>query len=158
MLISIWQKLNQIFIVQKRSLTSGEKQLIQSVFNNHIVLENVEIIAHKAVMKNYAMSPNGKVYFNPVNWVEDFSILDIYKQSWFIHEMVHVWQLQQGVNVVLGAICNRRYRYKLKYGKAFHCYGVEQQAQMVQDYFLKKKLALPCDDLKQCIPFLCLMP
>lgn len=153
MFTSIWQRLNQIFIVQQRSLTYGEKQLIQSVFKHHIVLENVEIIAHKAIMKNYAMSPNGKVYFNPVNWVDDFSTLDIYRQSWFIHEMVHVWQLQQGRNVVLRAMFNRRYHYQLKCNKTFCEYGIEQQAQMVQDYFLKKKLALPCTDLETCIPF-----
>jgi hypothetical protein len=54
----------------------------------------------------------------------------------FIHELEHVRQYQNGVNVVMRGLY-RNYNWegpnfgKLKFGQ----YGIEQQAQMVEDYF-----------------------
>ena len=76
------------------------------------------------------------------------------KQSWLIHELTHVWQLQQGLKVVRGALINRRYDYVLKVNKPFLNYGIEQQARMVQDYFIRRQRGQYCQDLAGCIPFL----
>ena len=70
-----------------------------------------------------------------------------------IHEFVHVWQIQQGVKMVRHALFDRRYRYALKEGKAFFQYGIEQQAKIVEDYFLKREKGEACEDLKACLPF-----
>lgn len=148
------KKLNQWFIVQERGLTLGEIQLIESVFSDQIQqLDHIRIIAHRAILKDYALSPNGHIYFNAHNWRPDFSTADVHIQAWLIHEMVHVWQLQQGIRVVRKAILNRRYRYILQAGKHFLSYGVEQQAQMVQDYFIRKKSGQICTEYEKCIPF-----
>ena len=151
---SILNNLNQLLEVKSRQLTAAEKQLAKSVFGAHLQLDAIRIVAHRGVIKNYAISPNGNVYFNPQNWCDDFSKRSLQKQSWLIHELAHVWQIQQGLSVVRKAIFDRRYNYILEQGKLFLQYGIEQQAQMVQDYFIKKACGQECQAYEACIPFL----
>ena len=147
-------RFGQWWILRRRGLTPGEKQLARSVFGDSLNLDTVEIIAHRWVLKDYGVSPNGNIYFNLHNWCEDFSIKSISQQSWLIHELTHVWQVQQGMRVLLGALFNRKYSYVLQEGKVFFKYGIEQQAQMVQDYFLKRAKGQECSAYEACIPFL----
>ncbi|MDN5511828.1 type IV secretion protein Rhs [Acinetobacter sp.] len=151
---AIWQRFNRLFEIKSRKLSAGERRLAESVFGPHLQLDAICIVAHRAVLKNYAISPNGHIYFNPKNWCEDFSKMSLGKQSWFIHELTHVWQIQQGVAVVRKALFDRKYHYVLEQGKQFLQYGVEQQAQMVQDYFIKKMRGEECGAYEACIPFL----
>ena len=151
---SILNNLNQLLEVKSRQLTAAEKQLAKSVFGAHLQLDAIRIVAHRGIIKNYAISPNGNVYFNPQNWCDDFSKRSLQKQSWLIHELAHVWQIQQGLSVVRKAIFDRRYNYILEQGKLFLQYGIEQQAQMVQDYFIKKARGQECQAYEACIPFL----
>lgn len=139
---------------QSRPLSAGEVILARSVFGDGIDLDAVQLKTAWWVLKNYAVSPNGHIYFHPADWIEDFSHATLRKQSWLIHELTHVWQLQQGLKVVRGALIDRRYDYKLKLGKSFFKYGIEQQARMVQDYFIRHQLGHNCQDLEACIPFL----
>ena len=151
--LSKWLKGQRIFILKRRYLTAGEKKLAQSIFGSQLDLKKIQIVAHRFVLKHMAISPNGHVYFNEIDWVEDFSVTNIAKQSWLIHELTHVWQIQQGMAVVRRAIFDRRYAYLLETGKNFLEYGIEQQAQMVQDYFIQKQLGNECKDYENCIPF-----
>ena len=146
--------LNRHFIVKKRLLSSAEKQLARSIFGSALEFDDIYIIAHRLVLKHFAISPNGNIYFNIANWSEDFTHESLFKQSWFIHELVHVWQFQQGIKLLRKGFFDRKYRYALQQGKSFFQYGIEQQAQMVQDYFIRLHTGHVCDDLAQCIPFL----
>ncbi|WP_413786280.1 type IV secretion protein Rhs [Psychrobacter frigidicola] len=137
-----------------RPLNADEIVLARSVFGDSIQLNKVQLKIAWWVLKNYAVSPNGNIYFNPADWVTDFSKVSINKQSWLIHELTHVWQLQQGLKVVRGALINRRYSYVLITGKPFFNYGIEQQARMVQDYFVRYQRGQDCQLLAACIPFL----
>lgn len=128
--------------------------LARSVFSDSIQLDDVQLKTAWWVLENYAVSPNGHIYFHPDDWIADFSEANLSKQSWLIHELTHVWQLQQGLKVVRGALINRRYDYILEAGKSFFHYGIEQQARMVQDYFVQRTLGQNCQDLEMCIPFL----
>lgn len=139
---------------QSRSLNPDEIALAQSVFGDSINLDKVQLKTAWWVLKNYAVSPNGNIYFHPADWITDFSKASISKQSWLIHELTHVWQLQQGLKVVRGALFNRRYSYVLIAGKSFFSYGIEQQARMVQDYFIRRQCQQDCQALIECIPFL----
>ena len=139
---------------QSRFLTAGEIVLAQSVFGDSIRLSEVQLKTAWWVLKNYAVSPNGHIYFHPADWIVDFSEASLSKQSWLIHELTHVWQLQQGLKVVRGALIDRRYHYVLETGKSFFKYGIEQQARMVQDYFLRHQRGQNCQALEACIPFL----
>ncbi len=153
-LLSQKRRLSSRFEQQSRPLTKGEKALARSVFGHSLDVDKVQLKTAWWVLKNYAVSPNGYIYFHPENWITDFSAASIGKQSWLIHELTHVWQLQQGLKVVRGAIINRRYRYHLKQGKSFFSYGIEQQAQMVQDYFIRRQRGQDCQAWADCIPFL----
>ena len=139
---------------QSRQLTAGEIALARLVFGDTINLDNVHLKTAWWVLKHYAVSPNGNIYFHPANWCEDFTQDTILKQSWFIHELVHVWQYQQGVKLIRTALFDRKYNYVLQQGKQFFQYGIEQQAQMVQDYFIRLHTGQPCQDLATCIPFI----
>ncbi len=150
----IKQLLYKYFILKQRSLTAGEKALVYSVFGQTLNVENIRIVAHRLVLRHYALSPNGHIYFNIQDWREDFSKENLEIQSWLIHELTHVWQIKHGVAVVKKALFDRRYQYVLEAGKSFFNYGIEQQAQMVQDYFLQSRRGMDCEELQQCIPFL----
>ncbi|MCG3878061.1 type IV secretion protein Rhs [Psychrobacter sp. Ps6] len=139
---------------QSRYLTVGEIALARLVFGDSLKLDEVRLKTTWWVLKNYAVSPNGNIYFNPADWIDDFSAASLGKQSWLIHELTHVWQLQQGLKVVRGALIDRRYDYVLETGKSFFEYGIEQQARMVQDYFVRHQRGQDCQDLEACIPFL----
>ncbi|GAF55834.1 VgrG protein [Psychrobacter sp. JCM 18901] len=115
---------------QSRYLTAGEIALAHSVFGDSIKLDAVQLKTAWWVLKHYAVSPNGNIYFNSVDWITDFSEAPLSKQSWLIHELTHVWQIQKGLKVVRGAIINRKYDYVLETGKSFFKYGIEQQARM----------------------------
>jgi len=143
---------------QSRFLTVGELALVHSMFGDNIDLDNVQLKTAWWVLKNYAVSPNGNIYFHPKDWVTDFSNAPLGKQSWLIHEITHVWQLQQGLKVVRGALIDRRYHYVLQKGKTFFEYGIEQQARMVQDCFIRRQRGQNCQDLETCIPFLTVKP
>ena len=153
-LSTLVQQFRGFGVVARRELTVGEKALVRSIFADSIALDRVQIVAHKLILKNYALSPNGQIYFHPQNYCEDFSKSALRVQSWFIHEMTHVWQFQHGIAVVRLAIFDRRYRYVLQQGKLFLNYGIEQQAQMVQDYFIKRAQRQDCRAYEDCIPFL----
>ena len=152
----IFKGFSQWLLPQCRTLTVGEHHLARSIFGSHLQLDDIRIYAARWVLKGYAISPNGHIYFNPADWQPDFSTGTIHIQAWFIHELVHVWQVQQGIQVIRKALFNRRYRYQLKHHKPFLQYGIEQQAQMVQDYFLQRAKGQNCDHLAQCIPFISL--
>lgn len=150
----ILNQFSQKLVLKSRFLTVAEKDLAISVFADTLNLDHIQIIAHRLILPHYAMSPNGHVYFNQQDWCEDFGQCSLAKQSWLIHELTHVWQIQQGIAVVRKAIFDRRYQYVLEQGKQFLAYGIEQQAQMVQDYFLTKATGQDCQPFERCIPFL----
>ena len=137
-----------------RPLTEAEIKMAHSVFGPDFDVSQVRLKTAWWMLKNYAVSPNGNIYFNPKDWVEDFSKQSLGKKSWLIHELTHVWQLQQGLKVVRGAVMNRRYDYILQEGKSFFTYGIEQQARMVQDYFVRREQGKDCGAWQACIPFL----
>lgn len=148
------KRLIDLGTVKKRPLTSGERKLACSVFGSSLNLDSIQVVAHRAIWKHYAMSPNGHIYFHPQDWRADFSKAPLSVQSWLMHELTHVWQVQQGMAVVRKALLNRNYHYILEQGKQFLQYGIEQQAQMVQDYFVKRATGQECAAYESCIPFL----
>ena len=155
-LISAFQQQWQALVAkpQSRFLTVGEIDLAYSVFGDSLNTSEIQLKTAWWVLKNYAVSPNGNIYFNSADWITDFSAASLGKKSWLIHELTHVWQLQRGLKVLQGALINRRYSYVLQAGKPFLNYGIEQQARMVQDYFIRRHLGQDCQAFEACIPFL----
>ena len=140
-------------IERQRGLTTAEMALAFSVFGTQLNMAQVQLLACRWILRGYAIRPNGHVYFHHDDWREDFALADLNIQSWLIHELVHVWQVQQGMAVLRRAVLDRRYQYKLRQGKPFLAYGIEQQAQMVQDYFVRRMLGQDCAAWERCLPF-----
>lgn len=102
------------------------------------------------------MAPAGRIYFPRRSYRADFSQADVSTRSWFIHEMVHVWQHQmryrlrwQGLLLFLqgGYYRARAYHYDRERVHPFADYNFEQQAQIVAHYYHD----LACNG--SCAPF-----
>jgi DnaJ like chaperone protein len=146
-----------------RTLTEGERALVREVFGDAIDLDRARIHARAFVplahRRGLAIAPNGHVYFHPDDHRDDFSRAGLAQQAWFIHEMTHVWQHQCGTCVWLRGLLNRRYGYlPFDPRRPFSSYGVEQQGDIVQDYFTllrggRVPGAPPLDAYRALLPF-----
>ena len=82
-----------------RPLTPGEVELARSVFGDAVDYGRVRLVKGKwwpFQPRNSAMAPMGNIYFHPEGgaWSDDFAQESLRRQSFFIHEMTHVWQAQ----------------------------------------------------------------
>lgn len=130
-----------------RALTPAEINLCQTVFGQAIDYGAVTVFNRKWWLfqsRRVTMAPDGNLWFHPESnlFCEDFCGSSSNIQSLFIHEMVHVWQHQQGVFLPLARHPFCRYDYELQPGKNFAAYGIEQQAEIVSHYFLLKNGAM----------------
>jgi len=136
----------------ERPLTPGEIELARSVFGDAIDYSRVRLVKGKwwpFHPRNAAMAPMGEIWFHPVGggWSDDFSEEPLSRQGFFIHEMTHVWQTQKGGRFYLPLMRHPfcRYAYRLRPGKAFQSYGLEQQAEIVRHRFFADRGILVTD-------------
>ena len=135
---------------KQRSLTAGETALARRVFGSSIDYDAVTVSEGKFIsFQPYgtAMAPDGNLYMYGC-YKDDYTCEADHWQGHFIHEMTHVWQQQNGVlNPVVEAVklsvkhrfnYGAAYDYKLEQGKDLLDYNMEQQASLVQDYFMLK--------------------
>jgi hypothetical protein len=129
--------------MRKRSLTSGEMEMARSIFGDAIDYSKVLLIEGKwwpLHPRGAAMAPMGNIWFHPQGggWSEDFSSEPLAVQGFFMHELTHVWQAQRRGRFYLPLMRHPfcRYSYRLKPGKPFASYGLEQQAEIVRHRFL----------------------
>lgn len=127
-----------------RALTQRESALAQSIFNDAIDYDRVRIHNRKwwwFQPRKITMAPDGHLWFHPDSklFCEDFCDSSLTLQGLFIHEMVHVWQHQQGIFLPLARHPFCRYDYQLTPGRPFLKYGIEQQAEIVRHVFLLKQ-------------------
>lgn len=124
-----------------RLMTLGEIKMAKEIFRDTINYAKVWV--HKGSylplglqLQRVSMSPNGEMYFRE-DYRPDFSRADRIRQHIFIHELSHGWQYQQGMNVKLRGVGSwaAKYDYALD-SWPLSTYGMEQQAQIIADYFL----------------------
>jgi hypothetical protein len=140
---------------RKRNLTAGELTLAREMFQDSIQYERVKIHRGKYFFRqpeNSGMTPNGEIYVSGEPYRKDYSAANVWLQAFFIHEMTHVWQYQNRVlhvklSAILGQIRHlgnygKMYEYTLDAKKKLIEYGVEQQAAIVEDYFIVVKKGL----------------
>ena len=123
-----------------RGLTEGERALAAAVFGSALDPDVVRLRCAKWFMFQPAwvtMAPDGDVWFHPNAglWRDDFATAILPYRALFVHELTHVWQHQQGVNLVLQRRPFAPYHYTLVPGKAFAAYGIEQQAMIVEHWY-----------------------
>lgn len=59
---------------KSRALNEAEIKMAHSVFGPDFDVSQVRLKTAWWVLKNYAVSPNGNIYFNPEDWTEDFLV------------------------------------------------------------------------------------
>lgn len=138
-----------------RHLTDREITFLKTWFKDTIDYDNVKVHSRPYLpgglqSDHTAMAPNGHLYMPDTLYKEDYTAQDVplSLKSTFLHEMTHVWQFKNNVlNPIVEAAkesmkhkfnYNAAYDYVLEKGKDLVNYGMEQQASIVQDYFLLK--------------------
>lgn len=136
-----------------RALTEGEQRLARGEFGDALGLATIRLLGTPWPFDR-AFVPGRWFGRDWILWPagalpEDISIAPLSLQAVLIHEMVHVWQAQSGVNLITG---------KLKAGDGPSAYGypaalcgwdalnIEQQAMTVEHRFRASRgLRVPAD-------------
>ena len=137
-----------------RHLTTGEIKLARQVFGNSVDYAVVKIHdkPHSFLQsKNSAMAPNGEIYTRGC-FSADYSKEDVFARSFFIHEMAHVWQYQNKILHPIASALALQLKHKFNYTASYNFnldkskdlidYGMEQQASIIQEYFLLKNFSI----------------
>ncbi|HEY9218378.1 MAG TPA: hypothetical protein VIO94_10035, partial [Phenylobacterium sp.] len=124
-----------------RRLTEGERTLAREMFGSEIAPRRIRILTIPAWRRAFVAGPTLMVW--PARALPaDFSAADVplSTQSIFVHELTHVWQAQNGINLLVAKLragdSPNAYAYDLSYGPAFSELNIEQQAMVVQHAFL----------------------
>ncbi|MDO5650664.1 MAG: hypothetical protein Q4G13_00820 [Moraxella sp.] len=133
-----------------RPLTTGEIALCLRIFGTAFDTSTVKIIACAYLpwqADDIFIAPNGNLFTTTKHYQDDYSTAALSYQQIFIHEMTHVFQHQQGVNVLyqgawlqsLYYLSGKRYNpyaYQFDPAKSFWAYNIEQQACIGEAIFL----------------------
>ena len=124
-----------------RRLTAGERTLAHEVFGDALALERVRILASpfprafvpgRWAARDWIVWPRGRL-------PDDIAAAPVKTQAAFIHELVHVWQAQQGVNLLLAKLKagdgQASYAYPLEQQCVWGGLNIEQQASVVEHAF-----------------------
>ncbi|MDG5489299.1 vgr related protein [Sphingomonas sp. BGYR3] len=132
-----------------RPLTDQEIALARTVFGDALDYGAARVANRKWAFfqpRRVTMAPLGTIHFHPGGglYCDDFGCAAPHLQGLFVHELVHVWQHQQGMFLPLRRHPFCRYSYTLKPGWTLDRYGIEQQAEIVRHIFLLKQgIAVP---------------
>ncbi|MGU3415753.1 type IV secretion protein Rhs [Enterobacteriaceae bacterium C34A] len=129
-----------------RRLTLGEISLARTLYAfsiryNEVWIHRGSYLPFNMQANNYAMTPNGEMYFQEGVYEKDFSTPTdrIAGQHLFLHEMMHVWQHQRGMMVRTRGAFSWAVSYYYELDRAnLSDYAMEQQAGIVSDYWLLK--------------------
>lgn len=137
--------------------------MARSIFGDAIDYDGVRIVRRKWAFfqpRKVTMAPRGAIHFHPKGnaYCDCFASDTIGSQGHLIHELVHVWQHQRGVNLVLRRHPFCRYSYAIKPGWTLDRYGIEQQAEIVRHTFLLRHGVVvpgapPLPTLESILPF-----
>lgn len=126
-----------------RGLTPGEQALAAGVFGQAVLLQSVRFLKSPWPFDRAFVA--GRWFGR--DWIvwpgrglpTDFTTAPLAVQAVFIHEMVHVWQAQTGVNLLAAKLragdSAAAYRYPTDDGCDWCRLNIEQQAMMVEHRF-----------------------
>lgn len=122
-----------------RGLTSGEWTICAEVFAGALDPGRVRLLSVPVWPRPFV--PNGGLVVWPArSALADFSAAPIWLRSVLVHELVHVWQAQNGVFLPFAKLKagdgRAAYAYDLQDGRDFSQLNIEQQAMVVQHAYL----------------------
>ncbi len=133
-----------------RQLTSGEIELAKSLFGDSIDYAAVKVHDRPCVRfqpKNSGMTPNGEIYAHGC-YSADYAAEPLARRAFFMHEMTHVWQYQNKILQPVVEAARLQLKHKFNYADAYYFsldpkkdltdYDMEQQAAIIEDYYLLK--------------------
>lgn len=127
-----------------RGLTAGEAALLREVFSERLAADRVRVMrAPWPVFRAFAPGRwfgRDWIVYPQRDHEADFARASLYRQSVFVHELVHLWQARQGVNLLRAKLkagfSDRAYRYVADDQCAWEGLNIEQQAMVAQHRFL----------------------
>ncbi|MDK4679996.1 hypothetical protein [Kingella negevensis] len=138
--------------LRRRYLTANECNLLRPIFKQSLDYAAMRVAA-KCFMPfqaaQTAITPNGIIYLPQNLYAPDFAQSSWTLRQLFIHECAHVWQHRLGYPVLRCGIClalqggyykNRAYRYRhlLRDRQDIAQFNMEQQAEIIAEYFTVK--------------------
>jgi len=142
----------------------GEVELARSVFGDRIDLSRVRLVRLPAFLKR-AFVPGrfaGRswICWPAGSWAGDLSLGSLKRRATFVHELVHVWQAQQGVNLLIGKLRAgdgpKAYAYRCDADVKWARLNIEQQASVIEHrYLLAQGATVPAseDFYRRVCPF-----
>jgi len=133
-----------------RALTRGERAFLAPLFQDAVDYDAIRIVRGRAFPLQgirTLVTVRNLVYVPPGLYSDDFARESPEHQACLVHEVAHVWQSANGVNVFAGAMralvatggrYRRAYQYVLAPGRDLIDYGIEQQATSLEDYYLAR--------------------
>jgi hypothetical protein len=136
--------------IRQRGLTGAELALLRPIFHDAVAYATVRVIDdHFGPFQkaNVYMTPEGSIYAPGALWQDDYAAptVDVYTQAVFVHEIGHVWQFQNGMDMIAEGVValasgrgdyEKAYAYTLRPDADLLDYGMEQQASILEDWFL----------------------
>lgn len=122
-----------------RKLSAGERAMAQEVFGDGLALDRIWLFSMPIWRRAFVAGPRLIVW--PSRFAStDFSTSPIEVQAVLVHELVHVWQAQRGINLLWAKLragdSQKTYDYDLFDGCEFSTLNIEQQAMIVEHGFL----------------------
>ncbi|WP_312041814.1 hypothetical protein [Erwinia sp.] len=125
-----------------RTLTAGEIRMARAIFGDTVNYPHVRVYKGSYFPFNLqnegtAVTPNGNMYWPEPIFKEDFSSETSLNKNWFMHEFVHIWQHFMGMSVRTRGLISKYvdYNYSLPKEETLADYRMEQQANIVADYY-----------------------
>ena len=124
-----------------RALTEAEKSLAQEAFGAAIDLAPVRLIGWPFRRAFVAGRLFGRdwIVWPQAQLVADFTAAPVRMQGVLIHELTHVWQAQQGVNLLFAKLkagdTPASYAYRVEPTCRWDALNIEQQAMVMEHRF-----------------------
>jgi hypothetical protein len=129
---------------RRRRLTLAEGDFAAQVFGAGLDLSRLSLLALPFWDRAFVAGPS-LICWPARSARFDFAAAEtpLRLQAMFVHELAHVWQAQNGVNLLWAKLRAgdgpRAYAYDLASGPSFEALNIEQQAMMVEHAFLAAK-------------------
>jgi len=125
-----------------RRLTPAERALAAEMFGDRLDSARVRLFALPIWPRAFVAGARLMVW--PARAaLPDFGDAPLGLQATFVHELTHVWQAQNGANLILSKIkagdSAASYAYDLETGPDFARLNIEQQAMVVEHAFLASR-------------------
>lgn len=133
-----------------RALTDGERAFLAPLFRDAVDYDAIRIVRGRAFPLQGArtiVTLGRAIYAPDPVYIADYARAAAERRAILVHEVAHVWQYESGIAVIAGAVraffatggrYSRAYRYRLAPGRDLTDYGIEQQASILEHYFLAR--------------------